>query len=90
MQTHKIEEVCQLLQEAWLESPNDSLLSLIAGFAKSAKHEGALDQLSDDVLFYQLKMRHHATNDMIPGIAKDCEDDFKAAILRARGIEKDA
>lgn len=88
MQTHKIEEICQLLKEAWLESPNQSLLALIESFSNNAKHTGELSELSDDVLFYQLKMRNHSEQEMIPGIAKDCENDFKDALLRARGLSK--
>lgn len=87
MQTHKINELCQLLNEAWLAQPNQSLLSVIAEMAKQAAHEGELASLSDDVLFYQLKMRTQSGDEMIPGIAKDCENDFKAALLRARGLK---
>lgn len=86
MQTHKINEMCELLTNAWLEQPNSSLMAIIAHYASQAKHNGDLALLSDDVLFYQLKMRHSKQADMIPGIEKDCEQDFKAAILKARGL----
>ncbi|HDV5441969.1 TPA: DUF1040 family protein, partial [Vibrio cholerae] len=34
------------------------------------------------------KMRNSAKDAVIPGLKKDYEDDFKTAILRARGIIK--
>lgn len=45
--------------------------------------------LSDEVLIYQLKMRNAGKFEPIPGIKKDYEDDFKTALLRARGILND-
>ncbi|MGC9494061.1 DUF1040 family protein, partial [Vibrio genomosp. F10] len=39
-------------------------------------------------LIYHLKMRNSDKSDMIPGLKKDQENDFKEAILRARGIIK--
>ncbi len=41
------------------------------------------------MLIYHLKMRGSDSNEAIPGLKKDYEDDFKTAILRARGIIKD-
>lgn len=34
-------------------------------------------------------MRNTAPTDVIPGLKKDYEEDFKTAILRARGVIKD-
>lgn len=41
------------------------------------------------MLIYQLKMRNAEKYETIPGLKKDYEDDFKTALLRARGILKD-
>ena len=51
-------------------------------------YKGKLEELTDDVLIYHLKMRNSQKDEMIPGLAKDQEDDFKTAILKARGIIK--
>jgi hypothetical protein len=45
--------------------------------------------LSDDTLIYHLKMRGTDSSAEIPGLKKDYEDDFKTALLRARGVIKD-
>ncbi len=64
------------------------MVEFILKLAKEAQYDGPLESLTDDVLIYHLKMRSSDKDAMIPGIAKDCEDDFKTAILRARGIIK--
>lgn len=48
-----------------------------------------MSELSDDILIYHLKMRGSAGTDQIPGLKKDYEEDFKTALLRARGVIKD-
>ena len=47
-----------------------------------------MKELSDEVIIYQLKMRGTDKHEPIPGIKKDYEEDFKSALLRARGIIK--
>ena len=86
MQCHRINELLELLKDEWMTDQNTSLVQFIAKLAEEAGHKGALENLSDDSLIYHLKMRSRNENEMIPGIAKDCEDDFKTAILKARGI----
>lgn len=50
---------------------------------------GALSDLTDDILIYHLKLRDADSAQPIPGLQKDYEEDFKTALLRARGVIKD-
>lgn len=88
MKTHRVNELIELLHPAWQQSPDLNLVEFLLQLAEEAKYEGNLADLTDDVLIYHLKMRESDPDAMIPGIAKDCETDFKTAILRARGIIK--
>ena len=45
-------------------------------------------ELSDEVIIYHLKMHGTDKLEPIPGIKKDYEEDFKTALLKARGIIK--
>lgn len=86
MTQHKIEEFLDLLREHWLKNQDKNLTQLLQQLADAAGCEEALAEISDDTLFYQLKMGETSKDEMIPGIAKDCEEDFKTALLKARGI----
>ena len=86
MQCHRINELLELLKDEWMTSQNDSLMSFLGKMAEEAGHKGDLRAMNDDMLIYHLKMRSRDHHEMIPGIAKDCVDDFKTAILKARGI----
>ncbi|MGF1726458.1 YihD family protein [Photobacterium nomapromontoriensis] len=88
MKTHRVNELIELLHPEWQKDPDLNLIEFLLKLAEEAKYNGKLELLTDDVLIYHLKMRNSNKNDMIPGLAKDCEDDFKTAILRARGIIK--
>jgi len=85
---HRIEELVELLEPEWQKDQQLNLLQFIVKLAEEAGYEGKLDDLTDDVLIYHLKMRNSDKSDMIPGLKKDQENDFKEAILRARGIIK--
>ncbi len=89
MQCHRIEELMELLQQEWLADQDLSLMAFLNKIANEAGFSQPLSELSDDVLIYQLKMRSKGSQEMIPGLAKDCVPDFKEALLRARGIIKD-
>ncbi|MFC3912800.1 YihD family protein [Pseudaeromonas sharmana] len=89
MQCHRIEELMELLQQEWLADQDLSLMAFLDKIANEAGFSQPLRELSDDVLIYQLKMRSKGSQEMIPGLAKDCVPDFKEALLRARGIIKD-
>lgn len=86
MKCHRIEELLELLEPEWQKDQELNLLQMIVKLAQEAGYEGKLEDLTDDVLIYHLKMRNSAKDEMIPGLKKDQEDDFKTAILRARGI----
>ncbi|MGR5129983.1 YihD family protein [Photobacterium swingsii] len=88
MKTHRVNELIELIHPEWKKNPELNLIEFLLELAKEAKFEGKLEDLTDDVLIYHLKMRNSDKNEMIPGLAKDCENDFKTAILRARGIIK--
>jgi uncharacterized protein YihD (DUF1040 family) len=86
MQCHRIEELIELLEPVWLKEQELNLMQLLAKLANDAGFKGELTDLTDDVLIYHLKMLQTGEGKMIPGLAKDCESDFKSAILKARGI----
>lgn len=88
MKCHRVEELLQLLEPEWHKDSELNLLQFLLKLAKEAGYQGALEDLTDDVLIYHLKMRNSAKDEVIPGLKKDYEDDFKNAILRARGIIK--
>ena len=88
MQCHRMNELLELVKEEWANHQNDNLMTFLANMAKEAGHQGNLADMNDDTLIYHLKMRNRPQDEMIPGIAKDCVDDFKSAILKARGIDQ--
>ncbi|KKC98440.1 MULTISPECIES: YihD family protein [Photobacterium] len=88
MAEHRITELLTLLRPYWQQYPDLNLSSVLAQLASEAGFQGSLAEVSDDMLIYQLKMRQEKPEAMIPGLAKDCEPDFKTALLKARGIIK--
>ncbi|EEN97797.1 protein YihD [Vibrio cholerae 12129(1)] len=88
MKCHRVEELLQLLEPEWHKDSELNLIQFLLKLAQEAGYQGALEDLTDDVLIYHLKMRNSAKDEVIPGLKKDYEDDFKTAILRARGIIK--
>lgn len=87
MSCHRIDELIELLTPVWKKQGHLNLVEIVAELAKEAGHTGALETVTDDQLIYHLKMKAIPTDAMIPGIAKDVEIDFKAALLKARSIE---
>ncbi|WP_261882294.1 YihD family protein [Vibrio pelagius] len=86
MKCHRIEELIELMEPEWQKDQELNLLEFIIKLSKEAGYQGKLEDLTDDVLIYHLKMRNSQKDEMIPGLKKDQEDDFKTAILKARGI----
>ena len=86
MKCHRIEELLELMEPEWQKDQELNLLEFIIKLSKEAGYQGKLEDLTDDVLIYHLKMRNSEKDEMIPGLKKDQEDDFKTAILKARGI----
>lgn len=86
MSYHRIDELLALIEPEWQKQPEFNLVQFVALLAQEAGFQGELTQLTDDVLIYHLKMRNRDKNAPIPGLQKDHHDDFKTAILKARGI----
>ena len=89
MKCKRLNEVLELLQPAWSKEPDLNLIQFLQKLAQESGYSGDLASLTDDVLIYQLKMRDSAKDAVIPGIKKDYEEDFKTALLRARGVIKE-
>lgn len=89
MKCKRLNEVLELLQPAWSKEPDLNLIQFLQKLAQESGYSGDLTSLTDDILIYQLKMRDSAKDAVIPGIQKDYEDDFKTALLRARGVIKE-
>jgi uncharacterized protein YihD (DUF1040 family) len=88
MKCHRVNELIELLHPEWQKDPELNLLEFVRKLADEAGYKGPLEDITDDVLIYHLKMRNSSKDEMIPGLAKDQEDDFKTAILKARGVIK--
>ncbi|MBB1272709.1 MULTISPECIES: YihD family protein [Psychromonas] len=86
MQTHRINEILALIKPYWLKNQELSLLEVLQLIATESGFDKSVAELTDEVIIYHLKMDQTAKGDMIPGIAKDCEDDFQTALLKARGL----
>ncbi|MEL0628468.1 YihD family protein [Psychromonas aquatilis] len=86
MQSHRINEMLELIKPYWLKHQDLDLLALLERIATESGFEGPISELTDEVIIYHLKMDQTAKGEMIPGIAKDCEDDFQSALLKARGL----
>lgn len=89
MKCHRVNELISLLQPAWQQEPDLNLLQFLQKLAEESGFTGPIEQLTDDILIYHLKMRDTDQSAVIPGIKKDYEVDFKTALLRARGVIKD-
>ncbi len=89
MKCKRLNEVIELLQPAWQKEPDLNLMQFLQKLAKESGFTGDLADLTDDILIYHLKMRDSAKDEAIPGLKKDYEEDFKTALLRARGVIKE-
>ncbi|MDY0972883.1 YihD family protein [Siccibacter turicensis] len=89
MKCKRLNEVIELLQPAWQKEPDLNLMQFLQKLAQESGYTGDLADLTDDILIYQLKMRDSAKDEAIPGLKKDYEEDFKTALLRARGVIKE-
>ena len=86
MHNHRINETLALIKPYWLKNQELSLLEILQLIATESGFDKSVAELTDEVIIYHLKMDQTAKGDMIPGIAKDCEDDFETALLKARGL----
>lgn len=87
MSCHRINELIELLTPEWQKQGHLNLVEILETLASEAGHKGPLNQVTDDQLIYHLKMKSEAPDAMIPGIAKDVEENFKDALLKARGLK---
>ena len=88
MKCHRLNEVLTLLQPYWAKNSDLSLLQILQKIADETKFDKPITELSDEIIIYHLKMYDQDKTKPIPGIVKDYEDDFKTAILKARGVLK--
>lgn len=86
MDDHRVNEILELIKPYWLKNKEISLLEVLQLIAKESGFDKPVTELTDEVIIYHLKMDQTQEGDMIPGIAKDCEDDFQTALLKARGL----
>ncbi|AKO45113.1 DUF1040 family protein [[Haemophilus] ducreyi] len=89
MKSKRLEELLELLDEHWHKHPGLHLIDILQQLSVEVGEPDNYPALRDEVLIYQLKMRNAEKYEPIPGLKKDYEDDFKTALLRARGILKD-
>lgn len=89
MKCHRVNELIELILPTWQKESDLNLLQFLQKLGQEAGFTGELVDLSDEILIYHLKMRDSAKTEAIPGLKKDYEDDFKTALLKARGIIKD-
>lgn len=88
MPYHRVNELIELLQPAWQKETDLNLVEFLQKLATTAGFKGPLVELRDDILIYHLKMRAADKTETIPGLQKDYEEDFKTALLKARGVIK--
>lgn len=88
MKCKRLNEVLELLQPYWSKAPDLSLMEILQKIADESGFKKPLNELTDEVIIYQLKMDGTDKHEPIPGIKKDYEEDFKTALLKARGIIK--
>ena len=88
MKCHRLNEVLELLQPYWSKDPDLHLLQILQKIANEAGFDKPISELTDEVIIYHLKMHGTDKHEPSPGIKKDYEEDFKTALLKARGILK--
>ncbi len=85
----RINELVELLHTQWQKEPQLNLMQFINKLSKEMEFKGDLINLTDDMLIYHLKVHNLEKTQAIPGLKKDYEDDFKTALLKARGVIKE-
>ncbi len=86
MKCHRLNEVLELLQPYWSKEPDLHLMQILQKIADETGFDQPVSELTDEVIIYHLKMHGTDKYEPIPGIKKDYEEDFKTALLKARGI----
>ncbi|MFS6938880.1 Protein of uncharacterised function (DUF1040) [Neisseria animaloris] len=88
MRSHRLRELLELLEPYWKQDPEMHLMQILQKIADEAGFDKPLTELSDEIIIYHLKMAGKDKLAPIPGLQKDYEEDFKSALLKARGIVK--
>ncbi len=88
MRSHRLRELLELLQPYWSQDPELHLTQILQKIAQEAGFDKPVAELTDEVIIYHLKMQDKDKLAPIPGLQKDYEEDFKTALLKARGIVK--
>ncbi|MDO1509154.1 MULTISPECIES: DUF1040 family protein [unclassified Neisseria] len=88
MRSHRLRELLELLEQYWKQDPEMHLMQILQKIADEAGFDKPLTELSDEIIIYHLKMAGKDKLAPIPGLQKDYEEDFKSALLKARGIIK--
>lgn len=86
MDAHRVNEMLELLQPYWLKDKELSLLEILQKITNESGFDKPVSEITDEVIIYHLKMDQTEKGEVIPGIAKDYEDDFQTALLKARGL----
>ena len=88
MRGHRLRELLELLQPYWEKEPELHLMQILQKIAAETGFDKPLPELTDEIIIYHLKMQDKDKLEPIPGIKKDYQEDFKTALLKARGIIK--
>ncbi|MBF0802785.1 MULTISPECIES: DUF1040 family protein [Neisseria] len=89
MRSRRLRELLELLQPYWSKDPELNLTQVLQKIAAEAGFHKPLAELTDEVVIYHLKMSSLGRHEPVPGVQKDYEEDFKTALLKARGIIKE-
>ncbi len=91
MKCKRLNEVIELLQPAQKE-PDLNLTQFLQKLAKESGFDGKLEDLTDDILIYHLKMRDSAKDAAIQGFKKTMKRTLKrrfyapAALLKSKTL----
>ncbi len=92
MKCKRLNEVIELLQPARQKEPDLNLTQFLQKLAKESGFDGKLEDLTDDILIYHLKMRDSAKDAAIPGFKKTMKRTLKrrfyapAALLKSKTL----
>lgn len=92
MKCKRLNEVIELLQPAWQKEPDLNLTQFLQKLAKESGFDGKLEDLTDDILIYHLKMRDSAKDAAIRGFKKTMKRTLKrrfyapAALLKSKTL----
>lgn len=92
MKCKRLNEVIELLQPAWQKEPDLNLTQFLQKLAKESGFDGKLEDLTDDILIYHLKMRDSPKTPPFQGFKKTMKRTLKrrfyapAALLKSKTL----